>query len=77
MLQGNELFLMCTTPEDSARLAHWMESNNPIISFKEFYGPNDAEPCEYEENEGGLHLSKVGYVTRQVGSTIWNKNVLK
>jgi hypothetical protein len=77
MIKNDELFLMCTTPADSAQLAHWIESSNPVLSFKEFYGHLDAEPCEYEENEGGLHLSKVGYLTRQIGSTVWNKNVLK
>jgi len=77
MLKNNELFLMCTTPDDSAQLATWMEANDPILSYKEFYGPLDAEPCEYEEKEGGLHLSKVGYTTRQIGATVWNKHVLK
>lgn len=77
MLQGNELFLMCTTAEDSARLSHWMEHNNPILSFKEFYGMNTPEPAELPEDQGGLHLTQTGYVTRQIGSSVWNKNVLK
>lgn len=68
---------MCNTSEDSARLAHWIESDNPILSFKEFYGMQNAGPEELTEEEGGLHLSKVGYITRQIGSSIWNRNVLK
>ena len=68
---------MCNTAADSAQLAHWIESANPVMSFKEFYGMNMPEPCEAPVEEGGLHLSKTGYITRQIGSTVWNKNVLK
>jgi hypothetical protein len=58
-------------------LDNWIEQADPVIYIKEFYGMTNAEPCEATEAEGGLHLTKTGYLTRRMGGTLWNSNVLK
>lgn len=74
---GNQLRLKCTTAEESAQFDAWCETTDPQIVFKTFYGMSHPGPEEYTEKEGGLHLSQVGYITRQIGETLWNSKVLK
>lgn len=75
-IKNDVLYLTCESAESSADFARWSEQEDPIILFKEFYGSKMPEPCEYNTEEGGQFLSQTGYLTRQIGSSIWNKNVL-
>lgn len=76
-ISKNQMHFLCNTAEDSAALAIWMDQEDPKILFNEFYGSSTPEPCEFKESEGGLHLNKVGYITRRIGGTVWNSKVLK
>ncbi len=76
-IKNNQLHLTCNTADDSAQLDNWIAQNDPKIYIKEFYGMSNAEPCEAEINEGGVPLTQVGYLTRLLGGSLWNSNVLK
>jgi hypothetical protein len=72
-----QLHFTCNSADDTAQLDNWIASEDPTIYIKEFYGMSNAEPAEYEVNEGGLPLSQIGYLTRSLGASIWNSKVLK
>ena len=71
------MHITCNTADDSAQLDNWIAKDNPKIYIKEFYGMSNWEPAEAPISEGGTPLTQVGYLTRQLGGTLWNSNVLK